>query len=535
MITRMPTIDLSRSLPSKYYLCHFTVLINDLLPLYGHWLSAEEHEYLQALSQLPEPALCLYLRLINRKGVCFNPLQLNYPELGKVDDAGEPLIDQGFMTCPPTDATAAMAAWDAPLLKALAGAFLVEAGYRCHSKKRLLAGLQASPYLPDMLTHGLRYFGPLWQVQYKPLWQWLLFLYFGQPEHNLSRFALHDMRLNRPDGPDQLTPLFEDRQDAERAFYWHHKPLAVDEDIPTLIALPYGPAAETVRHRHLMQTAAQLEKQTRWDEAIALYQAIPQGTARIRHLKLLKKTGRLSEALTVAAQRNTQAVEEALYVERLLVRHKKATNTVVVPEQHVLLTPPDGVTIERHVLSHLASQGWQGLHAENWLWRSLFGLTFWDELHHNGVYHHRLQVASRDLRHGKQFWLNRQKALEQRLNLLSDPVTWYALLAMTHWRHQGKPDALVNWSPQVLPTLQVWLNQLPLVGIKAVLLLMAQHIDSLTCGLPDLFIWRHEQCAFVEVKSPNDRLSILQTHWIRFFQQHELPVWVLKVRYTQVA
>ena len=534
----MPLLDLTRQLPSRYYLTHFRAMLADLTHLYGHWLTAEEHAWLQGLDQLPEPALCLYLRLVNRKGLCFNPSQLNYAEVGHVAEAADPLLADGLLLAPPADAMAALSAWDAPLLKALAGAFLVDGLHRCHSKKRLLAGLANSAHLPDMLAYGLRYFGPLWQIQHKPLWHWLLFLYFGQPETNLARFAVHDLRLTQPDSPPQLTPLFADRADAVMAYTWHQRvslPVADfnPEALGQLVSLPYSPASEPIRHQYLMQTAAQLEKKLQLDDAMALYQAVPLAAARIRQFKLLKKTGRLSDALTLAAERATQTqdVEEAVYVERLLTRHKRAVPPPPVPEQLISLPAPEGTPIERHVLTHMASQGWHGLHAENWLWRCLFGLTFWDELHQNGVFHHRLQVASRDLRHGPAFWQTRQAALHQRLNLLSDPATWHALLAMTHWRHAGKPNALVSWSPEVIPTLAVWMQQLPLAGLKAVLLQMAQHMESLTCGLPDLFVWQAGQCAFIEVKSPRDRLSAVQTYWIRFFQQHQLPVWVLKVNY----
>ena len=38
-------------------------------------------------------------------------------------------------------------------------------------------------------------------------------------------------------------------------------------------------------------------------------------------------------------------------------------------------------------------------------------------------------------------------------------------------------------------------------------------------GFPDLFIFRGEEYAFIEVKSPNDHLSAIQHDWHQFFRE----------------
>ena len=58
-----------------------------------------------------------------------------------------------------------------------------------------------------------------------------------------------------------------------------------------------------------------------------------------------------------------------------------------------------GVAVEQQVVDHLAEQGRIGFFAENWLWKSLFGLAFWDILFAPlpGVFQHPFQLGPLDL------------------------------------------------------------------------------------------------------------------------------------------
>jgi hypothetical protein len=55
--------------------------------------------------------------------------------------------------------------------------------------------------------------------------------------------------------------------------------------------------------------------------------------------------------------------------------------------------------VEAAVMEHYRAQGWQGVHSENWLWLSLFGLFFWDIIYDasTGAFHAPLQFAPSDL------------------------------------------------------------------------------------------------------------------------------------------
>jgi hypothetical protein len=48
-------------------------------------------------------------------------------------------------------------------------------------------------------------------------------------------------------------------------------------------------------------------------------------------------------------------------------------------------------------------------------------------------------------------------------------------------------------------------------------------------GIPDLFLWKEDRCAFVEVKGPRDRLSEQQVEWLTFLDGLHLRAFVLRV------
>jgi hypothetical protein len=558
----MASLDITRVLPERYYLAHFLAFTHDVCLLYGDWLSADELAYINQLRQLPEDALCLYLRLINRKPMYFSLFTMHYPDIANGAETADLLVQHGIISpAQPTetDADQLLAVWPVAYLQALVTLYLIDQRqlptrlHTCKSKKKLLQVLSSHPNSVAMQTHGLTYFGPVWHIPHKPVWQWLLFLYFGYLETNLSQFAVHDLRTVKPDSPTALQPRFSSRQDAEQAYIWHQiydrfrqcredKTLtAIDlhnglRDAINTYPTDASPMARQLKQRMTLKIAYRLEQAgtpMAVDHALTWYHHYPDvGDARIRQLKLLTKQGQHAHAVELAKQWLTEPVElkETLYIKRFIARAEKHPADRDIPTllRHIPVVDTTW-SIEKNVLHYFNTQGWHGIHSENWVWQCLFGLTFWQDIYDYGVFHHRLQITSQDVHDVTRFWQTRREAFEHRLRHITTSAQWVVSIDAIIAQHYGKPNGFVVWSDAALDTLKLWLQKLPLASLKAVLQLMAQDIRYLKTGLPDLFVWNDTDYAFYEVKSANDRLSHIQTFRIRQFQQLQLPVWVFKV------
>ena len=189
-------------------------------------------------------------------------------------------------------------------------------------------------------------------------------------------------------------------------------------------------------------------------------------------------------------------------------------------------------TVERAVLTFFEEKGWDGLHAENFLWRGLFGLTFWnlifDESH--GSFHHPLQRQPSDL-NDSIFFESREPLLTNQLNRFRTRKQLIQHITALHEEKNGIANRFVTWHESLLPSLEVMIQKLPLKSLKKVLLEMSKNMKENSAGFPDLFLWNEDSYQFYEVKSPNDQLSAQQLFWLDFMASEKINVDVLRVNY----
>ena len=75
-----------------YYLRYFEQAMQWLSQCYDDLLNEEEHGFLATFSLLPQPSRALLVRLIMRRGNLFRRSRLDYPEIGDIQLALEPLV-----------------------------------------------------------------------------------------------------------------------------------------------------------------------------------------------------------------------------------------------------------------------------------------------------------------------------------------------------------------------------------------------------------------------------------------------------------
>jgi len=213
-------------------------------------------------------------------------------------------------------------------------------------------------------------------------------------------------------------------------------------------------------------------------------------------------------------------------------------------------------SVEEFVLEEFRndpSVSWDGLHSESSCFTTLFGLLFWDLLFGGDcevvldVFQTAYQIAPLDL-NTDAFYPQRRERIEARLSLITDDFDAAVKLLRTHHLEQHQVACVgVNWAAfGGEEGLKVLLKVARGIGGMALSVIMRQFAEDYRhnrAGMPDLILWRTckageeshslitqaNEIVFAEVKSPNDRLSDAQRHWISVLKGAGMRVLVVRV------
>ena len=237
--------------------------------------------------------------------------------------------------------------------------------------------------------------------------------------------------------------------------------------------------------------------------------------------KMLEESANASELTFATDFLNRKGVR----IDRSMTQRLKSAPSISVPT-------PIG-KVEDAVLEYFENEGWNGIHAENFLWRGLFGLVFWHIIFdtNHGSFHHPLQRQPSDLNDAV-FFESRQSLLDDQLKKLKSKKQMISYVTSVHDEKYGIANRFVTWHEALLPAIEVMIQKLPLKGLKQVLIEMSKNMKENSAGFPDLFIWTETSYQFYEVKSPNDHLSAQQLFWLDFLASVKINTEVLRVNYT---
>lgn len=534
----------SRMTAPPYYILHFRRVIEAVKHHYGAILSEAERAHVACLEKLPLPALCLYVRLANRKGPYFRLDKLVYAECAPLHDTISLLAERKLLvSCTSLDLPhGTQALWSCFTHPELC-AFL---GMR-RKKPELCERLDQAP---DKLS-ALLECHPVLSLHPSDCWPFLKFLFFGELTENLSGFVVQELgHIVTEALPDvTLSPKFSTRAEALGCWrmenlYAEFRRLREEQDSQSLLNWWRAqqldrtvlPALAHARHDRLIERLCQrLEREEAYAEALMLYASVPAAPCRERRAKLLKKLGREEEALALCEEmlESPAHAEEDYAARQLLNRLQKKTRRsdarTLLHASAELWLKNNAHSIEAAVLQHYQAEGWSGVHAENWLWNALFGLLFWDIVYDGGFggFHQPLQMYPSDL-YGPEFYSRRKDAIEARLRLLSDHDACLRHVTRIHRAKQGTANPFLGWHEATLTFMEALLDHVPASALIAVLRHMAEDFRHNSRGFPDLFLWREAEYRFVEVKSLNDQLSARQYHWLQFLAESGVQVQVVR-------
>jgi DNA polymerase-3 subunit epsilon len=536
-------------LPTFYYHEHFVEMLDFVAAHYAHALLDAHVQYLEDFRRLPREAQCLYVRLVNRKGRVFTAKRLCYPELGAPRPILATLAEQGWVGPPQArhfaDVLGSLTKSDIyrVLLPRFAGLG------RALKKDQLLAFAQDNMGADEFLSCLA---GDRVLVQRRiDETSFLLFLYFGRIKDGLSQFTMRDLGIVRTQGfTDSYEPRFSDRAEALEQYYFALRlkrlQKATHATIDQLIAeLPEWPVTNfpgsaSLRDELALELGRRAEKDGNVAAALELFLAGESASCGERLIRLLLTCGRREDARTHLERclDDPRSDEEWLVARDLYQRkfEKKRTSTLTD-----MLRAAETVEIdvsksgfpERAVVEYFMDQGQQAFRTENLLWRTLFGLLFWDELFVDGdnSLHSPFEFLPGSLAGGN-FYADNRERIEAKLALLEDKPAVKRAILRSSTRHYGTPNGIFRWRRSLNDALFVLLDQADPAALAVMLRRLAGDYANSRYGYPDLMLLDQDGIRFFEVKTEGDQLRRNQLLRLRQLREAGFRADVLRVRWV---
>ncbi|WP_224998142.1 VRR-NUC domain-containing protein [Cesiribacter sp. SM1] len=546
-------------LPPKYYLDNFYSLLEFVEAKYGHLLLEGEKDFIARFRALSEEGRCLFLRFANRKGRFFRLNKLNYPEIGALALPLQELTTAGFCLLfkeeYKQELPNVLQIFNKQELCAIWKLLQPKVKGLSPLKKEELLQRMLEELVHDEILQAVLALETVVIQRYLQEYELLKFLFFGHLHGEMSEFVIRDLGYVQYEvlDNDKLVAKFSSRKEVEDKFwissvYQHFREL---RDAPVAEPLytwymqiagrgaQLGEEARPTFDRLTLKTARLLERLQQPDWALEVYRYSQQPPSRERQVRLLQKKGDVQQALELCHQMEATPLnaEESIFAQdfcrKLKVKKAVRSTTELLKEaESVQISEEYRYYVEKGVIRYFADKGYEVMYSENYLFRSLFGLLFWDVIFDQDVpvYHSPLQRFPADL-YLPQFLDRRQESLKKRVGELNRRKALLSHLRSTYDQKWGIGNPLVGWHENTLPLLEAACKKIPMEALYQVLLNMAQNLKEYGRGFPDLFMWSKKDYRFVEVKSPTDALSPQQLYWLRYFKEAGIRADVLRVEW----
>jgi hypothetical protein len=557
-------------LPPKYYLTYFQYLIDFVKKKYQHILNETEQNFLGAFEALTEDEKCLFIRFSNRTGSFFRTEKLKYAEIEDIPVVLNALIDKQFIE--PVAASHLLQAGE--VLNIFSKSELIELAKMLNLETRGKASLKKEEVLDwllevgnweeitEWITHAS---GGVIKVLKETEVQMLKFLFFGSRHGDMTEFVTRDLGFQQYEkfDEDKMVAYFQTRQEVEdklkvslarEDFY-----LMQQAEIETIEIYNWfmdwtdthrkelSEIAVPTYNRFALKVALYLEKKKALDEALTIFRQTEESPSRERQVRILDKQKNREEAKALCELMLTepQNADEQFFAEDFLNRleaqlQKKKAKKAVTEQLHnsasITIDALWKRQVEFGVIDYYERKGLKAEFSENHLWRSLFGLLFWDIIFDTDTLaiHHPLQRSPSDL-FKPTFFEKRKEKMEERLKILEDADATTVYMNRIFFEKFGLTNPLVDWYGGLFPLVLKLLEKLSAEQISLITLEMARNLRENVRGFPDLFMWGDGEYCFVEVKSPTDSLSNQQLFWQRFFASINVNAKVLRVEFQKTV
>lgn len=500
---------------------------------YPFALDQEETRLIEKFRELPTPAQCLYVRLVNRKGRIFAINKLRYPELGDVRAVVDTLGSAGWLVAPQTKHFDDILAY---LTRAEISAVLQQlvTGVGRSLKKPELIDIarehcKAAEFMKRLNCQRLFVQNHVASIQY------LLFLYFGRVQDSLSQFTMRDLGLvTTKESNDNFEPRFNDRAEAQEFYFYARRLYRLASKTPGSVQAltaeisqwpePTSSGCAALRDKLAQRLGRQLQRQGDSSDALQVYLLGESATCSERAVRLMLADDRRDEAqeFLERCMRNPRSDEEALIAEDLYLRkfRKKRTSTLtdaLRDAECIELDESGSGNAERAAIAYFQDQGAQAWRSENLLWRTFFGLLFWQELFEsdNAVRHSPFEFLPAALIDGS-FGNQNSKRIAEKLKLLQDKAALKRALLKVSTSNYGKANGIFRWRRSIIEALFELVDVADSDAMAVMLRRLCDDYSNMRHGYPDLFLIDHNGPRFVEIKAEGDQLR--RNQWLRIQQ-----------------
>ncbi len=527
-------------LPDDYYLAHFTEMLAFIDRHYGSILNATSREFLQTFADLPLAERQLYVRLANRKGRVFRRERLRYPEIDGLPAAVDGLKARRWLVAPGREHLAdilTLARRDEIL--AWLRQHVTGAG-RTLRKAECVALVRAHDNA-DLFVDSFRDSGLLVRAHVDTV-NYLVFLYFGEARTGLGAFTLRDLGLLSARRDDAgFEPRFCDTDTAEAAFFYAARlaggKTAFLSSHPD--TWPAAPGAEAARlcDQLALKAGRQAERAGDAATALAAYQRGSSGDCVRGAARVFIATDQrdAAKAYLQAAVDNPASDDSQLVASDLLARKfgQKRTSALTDQLRDGMIIDADQTLLgspERAAVAHFERAGARAFRVENRLWRTLFGLIFWDELFAAAT-HSPFDARPAVLRDNA-FAERHADVVAARLALCRDRSALSAHLLKTATRWFGTANGVFRWRDDALEVLLSLIKNAPDGAIASVIGAIAADYNGHRHGFPDLMIVDAKGLRFVEVKAEGDQLRRNQLLRLTLLRDAGFRADVARIRWT---
>ena len=539
----------TRPLPTFYYHEHFVEMLEFVTRHYAHALLEEHVRFACDFRSLGREAQCLYVRLVNRKGRVFARNRIRYPELGSGDQlvaelrragwVGEPdgqYFDDvlGFLTR--AEIYDVVLARVAGVARSMKKSELVAFVREHMDPEEFMSTLDTDRILVQKRVDLVRYF---------------LFLYFGRIRNSLSQFTMRDLGLVRTQTFNETyEPRFNDREEALEHYFYaarlselerrHHDQLAPLAESAAHWPAPNFPGSTSLRDKLAFKLGRVAERAGDMATALVFYRVGESAECSERLVRMLLAAGdreAAREHLEICLD-EPRSDEEWLFARDLYEQkfNKKRTTTltdVLRAAEMVDIDESRSGAPERAVAEYFEKQGLQAFRTENLLWRTFFGLLFWDDLFTGDEVkmHSPFEFLPAVLASGR-FYEEQGERVETRLEGLRQKASAKLELLKTSARNYGTPNGVFRWRQSGNDAVFALLDHAPHDALAEMLLRMCRDYKNSRYGYPDLMLVDDDGIRFVEVKTEGDQLRRNQLLRLQQLRDAGFRADVVRVRWV---
>ncbi|AZZ36075.1 DNA polymerase III subunit epsilon [Bdellovibrio sp. qaytius] len=532
-------------LPAKYYLTHFHEFLEFIEQHYLPVLEPTQVDFITKFKSLSENAQCVYVRMVNRKGVLFAQGEfVKYNEIADQTSAFAELRSHHFVTHVTNkhklDLIEFYSKKETHLwLKKCNIAF----NKSDTSEKLREIGLANIAVLDISQLQDL---DQLMVQGYQDELSYLLFLFFGTLQTSLSLYTLRDLGVRQKSQfKEKFKPRYQDLTIA-KAEYKLLKLLNELDDSNLDQALEFCQSLYINKNStHQLKSELLLELANRFEsaqpqKAILALKDAKNHPARQNLAKLYYKLDQKEDCKSVLESIIDQPLndEEILFAEDYLERkfNKKKMGYLTQAlrsAEEISLSEAYLKSPEAGVKDYYAKKGITATFTENYLWCGLFGLFFWSEIFENEqtALHNQFERSPADLV-GEDFYLNHKEQIENKILLLKDGKKAEMAILKTVAENHGKLNDIFQWHPTLAHLVLNFLKATKDKDVAYILRMMCQNFARYHSGYPDLMIEAENGIQFVEVKAEGDALRAKQLSKLRLLKEAGFEVGVLRVNWV---